>query len=263
MNLRRLIVSLSLLMILAHLPGQEVTGDTLAAPATDSLYTAADTSVVLADSLPPPDPRLLPLDTLISLALRHSPMLHAQDALITGKELAIAQQRLLWTDMVSGLGGASYGNGQILNSSSDGANIDYNLVTRSDLFYSVGVNLRLSPYKLLTQGKQRQQLEADLARSHADRRVLEQRIAEAVIDRYQDLMLAQKLRQIRAANLENHRINAAMAQRYFEAGDLAFSEYGMTLEFASKAEADVESALNDELRAYLLLKTLVGTEIER
>lgn len=205
--------------------------------------------------------QVAPLDTLIRRAYIYSPLLKSQDALIETKVITRETEAWDWTDMARVFGGASYGNGQLLNNSTDGAGTINTLATRQDVYYSVGLNLSLSPYDLLTRKRRLQGLDTEIMRSRIDRVVMEERIAEAVLLRYQDLMLAIEMQEIHQQNFQNQQINAELAEGYFEAGDISYAEYNLSLESLIKAKIDYVSALNMTERTYLLLQSIVGDEI--
>lgn len=205
--------------------------------------------------------QVAPLDTLIKRACIHSPMLQSQDALIETKIIARETEAWDWTDMGRVFGGASYGNGQLLNNSTDGAGTINTLATRQDVYYSMGVSLTLSPYDLLTRKRRLQGLDTEVVRARFDRLVIEERIAEAVMLRYQDLMLAIEMQEIRQQNFQNQQINTELAEGYFQAGDISYTEYNTALESLIKARIDYVSALNMTERTYLLLESIVGHEL--
>jgi outer membrane protein TolC len=205
--------------------------------------------------------QVAPLDTLIKRAYLYSPLLKSQDALIETQVIARQNEAWDWADMARVFGGASYGNGQLLNNSTDGAGTINTLATRQDVYYSVGINLSLSPYDLLTRKRRLQGLDTEIVRSRIDRITLEERIAEAVLLRYQDLMLAIEMQEIRQQNFQNQQINTELAEGYFEAGDISYAEYNAALESLIKARIDYVTALHMTERAYLLLKSIVGNEL--
>ncbi len=217
--------------------------------------SAVDTGIVI------PALDLAPLDTLIARALDYSPSLGGQDEVIKTKVLDRKVQRLDWLKMARAYGGTAYGNGQIVNSSTDGTSAINTLAIRQDLFYSVGVNLTISPYEWLTRNENTQMMDAEIYRARFDKMVLEDQIAEEVIARYQDLMLAVEVQRIRAINLQTHRINIEIAEKYFQTGDLPFSEYSRTLESRMQAELDFRTSQIDVKRAYLMLESIVGHDL--
>ncbi len=201
------------------------------------------------------------LDTLIERALVHSPLLKSQDAVIEGKAMSREVEALDWLDMGKVFGGVSYGTGQILSLTTDGEVPVNSLANRQSLFYNAGFNLTVSPYDLITREKRLQTIDVDILRSRYDRMVIEERIKEAVIGRYQDLLLAIETQEIRLLNLQNQRLSAELAETFFRNGDILFTEYSGAQEMRIKAELDFISARSNTERAYQLLQSLVGGDI--
>lgn len=205
--------------------------------------------------------QIAPLDTLIKRAQLHSPLLQSQDALIETKLVNREVTAFDWTDMARVFAGTSYGNGQILNNATDGGGTINTLATRQDVSYSVGFNFTLSPYDLITRKRRLQGLDTEILRAKTDRIVLEERIAESVIYRYQDLMLAIDMEKILLNSLQNQEINVELIEGYFQAGDVSYAEYNRAIESLTESRTDCAGALNTTKRAYLLLKSIVGDEL--
>lgn len=204
---------------------------------------------------------LAPLDTLISRAHEYSPLLHSQDAV---RDAAILNREIegrKWMDMTKVFGNASYGTGQYLTNISDGVGQGATLAVRQNLFYNTGITMTVSPWDLITRKRRLEVMDADIYRASFEMHMLEDKVSETVIERYQGLMLAIEVQEIALQALSNQEINAELAERYFQTGDITFEEYTRALESRNKAAKDVAIAQNDVKRAYLLLKIVVGGEL--
>jgi len=99
-------------------------------------------------------------------------------------------------------------------------------------------------------------LEVDEAKSMAE--FQEEEIRQTVIKLYQDLILKQKLLQIRSKSLGDGRVNMEMVEKEFRNGVVQISEYVRITGMTSNLEADYESAKSEFITAKQLLEDMVG-----
>lgn len=204
---------------------------------------------------------LAPLDTLISRARAYAPRLKSQDALREAAMLNREIEERRWMDIPRVFGNASYGTGSFLTNLNDGIVEVNTLAVRQNLFYNAGVTMTVSPWTLATRRRRLQVMDADIYRASFDLNVLEDKVAESVIERYQALLLAIEMQDIAFQELGNQRINAELAERYFQTGDISFAEYNNALEERYAVEVEMAMARNHVKRAYLLLKIIVGGKL--
>lgn len=204
---------------------------------------------------------LAPLDTLIKRARSYSPMVKSQGEVVTSAILARHIESRKWLDMTSIFGNASYGTGQYLTNISDGGGQGATLAVRQNLFYNTGITMTISPWDLITRRRRMAVMDADIHKARFEQMMLEDKVAETVIERYQVLLLAIEMQDIALQGFNNQEINAQLAESYFRLGDLTFEEYSRALDSRNKAKMDVAIAKNDVKRAYLLLQIVVGDEL--
>lgn len=204
---------------------------------------------------------LAPLDTLIARARLYSPMIKSQGQVVTSAVLARQIESRKWLDMTKVFGNASYGTGQYITELTDEGVSGATLAVRQNLFYNTGITMTISPWDLITRSRRMEIMDADIHKAYFEQMMLEDKVAETVIERYQVLLLSIEMQDIALQGFNNQEINAQLAESYFRSGDLTFEEYSRALDSRNKAKLDVAIAKSDVKRAYLLLQVVVGDEL--
>lgn len=205
---------------------------------------------------------IAPLDTLVMRAVAYSPLLQSQEAVVEEAVLLKEIEGRKWMDMTKVFGNTSYGNGQYLTLLSNGDGGGGNtLAIRENLFFNVGLTMTVSPWDIITLKRRMQVMDAGIYQAQFEKQVIEDRVIEAVIERYEALMLAIELQGISLEVLQNQEISAQLAQRYFELGDISFDEYARIQELKTRAKKDFVTTKSEVKQAYLLLKMIVGAEL--
>lgn len=204
---------------------------------------------------------LAPLDTLIARARLYSPMIKSQEQVVSSAVLSRQIERSKWLDMTSVYGNASYGTGQYVTELTDEGVQGATLAVRQNLFYNTGITMTISPWDLITRGRRMEIKDADIHKARFEKMMLEDKVAETVIERYQVLLLSIEMQEIALQGFNNQEINVQLAESYFRSGDLTFEEYTNALDSRNKAKLDVAIAKNDVKRAYLLLQVVVGDDL--
>ena len=83
-------------------------------------------------------------------------------------------------------------------------------------------------------------------------------IRQTVIRLYQDLILKQKLFQIRSRSLGDGRVNMEMVEKEFRNGVVPISEYVRINGMTANMEADYEKAMSEFITAKQLLEDMAG-----
>lgn len=204
---------------------------------------------------------LAPLDTLIARARLYSPMIKSQEQVVSSAVLAREIENSKWLDMTSIYGNASYGTGQYVTELTDQGVSGATLAVRQNLFYNTGITMTISPWDLITRSRRMSIMDAGIYKARFEQMMLEDKVAETVIERYQVLLLSIEMQDIALQGFNNQEINAQLAESYFRSGDLTFEEYSRALDSRNKAKLDVAIAKSDVKRAYLLLQVVVGDEL--
>jgi outer membrane protein TolC len=86
----------------------------------------------------------------------------------------------------------------------------------------------------------------------------EDEIRQTTIKLYQDLILKQKLLQIKSESLGNGRVNIQMVEKEFRNGLVPIAEYVRISSMSSNMESDYESAKSEYLVAKQILEDMAG-----
>ncbi len=204
---------------------------------------------------------LAPLDTLIARARLYSPMIKSQEQVVSSAVLARQIESRKWLDMTSIYGNASYGTGQYVTELTDEGVSGATLAVRQNLFYNTGISMTISPWDLITRSRRMEIMDADIHKAYFEQMMLEDKVAETVIERYQVLLLSIEMQDIALQGFNDQEINTQLAEGYFRLGDITFEEYTRAHDSRNKAKLDVAIAKSDVKRAYLLLQVVVGDEL--
>jgi hypothetical protein len=78
---------------------------------------------------------------------------------------------------------------------------------------------------------------------------------------YQDLLLKQKLLQIRSRSLGDGRVNLQMVEKEFRNGVVPISEYVRIVSMTENLEADYTKAMSEFITSKLMLEDMAGFEL--
>lgn len=223
-------------------------------PAVDSIQGAR---VALADSLL--GLQLAPLDTLIERAVQRAASLRGQTALIESRKAALRVEKKSWTRLIQPYAGVAFGTGTILANVDDGTATSVNLATRQQLLYNVGLNLRFTGDDWLNRRNRCEVIEYQVEQLRHERRALVAQLRERVIMRYEALLKAAEVLQVKAQQRQSHALNWELAQRYFEAGDMSYADYNGVLNDKLHAHMQFLNVKSDFQLQYRLLQELVGS----
>ena len=201
------------------------------------------------------------LDTLIKRAHKNHPEIKVFTTRANMNLQEYKMERYDWLQHISAVGNLTWGNGNVISSSSDGVD-QFGLVTdQRFLNYQTGVAIKI-PFNTFT--KQRPNLE--IKKLEMDQILLEREakmieISEEVAIRYYAYTTAVAKIEYSAANAEATELAAMHAQTYFEAGQLKLNEYTHAIGLASSAKIQYETAKGAAIEAYYLLSKIVGESI--
>ncbi len=213
-------------------------------------------TISIASSLPP-------LSVLIDSAINHNAMMKFRNLDVITKEYNIKSQNSYWIKNLGIQADARYGTfDNFSTNTSEGQNPSL-LATRStQMNYGIGAFVKLPFYDLLNRKNQMKmaRLELSQARSMVDAQRDE--IRQTVIRLFNDVLLKQRLLEIKSKNLGNARINMAMVEKQFQNRTVDIAEYARISEIAGRAEADYEAARSDYITAYMILEEITGFEFK-
>ncbi|MFQ3180604.1 MAG: outer membrane protein TolC [Polaribacter sp.] len=199
-----------------------------------------------------------PLQVVIDSAIKRSPMLSFRKHHIGVVESTLESERIYWTRNLGIQGDSRYGNLSNFATSEDGVSNTAALTTAKQFNYSIGVYLKFPVFDVLNRKNQIKlaKLEVEEAISMAE--FTKEEIRQTVIRLYQDLVLKQKLLQIRSRSLGDGRVNMEMVEKEFRNGVVPISEYVRINGMTANMEADYEKAMSEFITAKQLLEDMAG-----
>jgi outer membrane protein TolC len=173
-------------------------------------------------------------------------------------ESTLESERIYWTRNIGIQGDSRYGNLSNFSTSEDGVSNTAALTTAKQFNYSIGVYLKFPVFDVLNRKNQIKlaKLEVEEAISMAE--FTKEEIRQTVIRLYQDLLLKQKLLQIRSRSLGDGRVNMEMVEKEFRNGVVPISEYVRINGMTANMEADYEKAMSEFITAKQLLEDMSG-----
>ncbi|WP_445748069.1 TolC family protein [Polaribacter sp.] len=203
-----------------------------------------------------------PLEVVIDSALKHSAMLKFRNNHIGVTESTLASERIYWTRNFGIQADSRYGNLSNFAMNDDGATNTAALTIARQFNYSVGVYLKFPVFDALNRKNQIKlaTLEVEEAKSMAE--FTKEEIRQTVIRLYQDLILKQKLLEIRSRSLGDGRVNMEMVEKEFRNGIVPLSEYVRINGMSANLEADYEKAKSEFITAKQLLEDIAGFVFE-
>ena len=199
-----------------------------------------------------------PLEVVIDSVLKRSAMVNFRNQHIGVKESTLASERIYWSRNLGIQADTRYGNLSNFATSEDGISNTAALTTAKQFNYSVGFYLKIPIFDVINRKNQIKlaKLEVDEAKSMAE--FQKEEIRQTVIRMYQDLVLKQKLLQIRSRRLGDGRVNMQMVEKEFRNGVVPLSEYVRIVGMTENMEADYAKAMSEFITAKLLLEDMAG-----
>lgn len=199
-----------------------------------------------------------PLHVVIDSVLKRSAMVNFRNQHIGVKESTLESERIYWTRNFGIQADTRYGNLSNFATDNDGINSTAALTTARQFNYSVGVYVKFPIFDFLNRKNQLKlaRLEVDEAKSMAESQ--KEEIRQAVIRLYQDLILKQKILQIRSKSLGDARVNMEMVEKEFRNGVVPISEYVRINSMTADMEAEYEKAMSEFITVKKILEDMAG-----
>lgn len=200
--------------------------------------------------------QLVSLDSITKIALKHSPYLKYDSAMLEAKEQDMMYVKRKWQNHLSGFVNYSRGNTGFLTtgSASDAQN---NLFSG----YRYGVNLTIPLSEFTTRKFSIRKTEAELNAAEYRKEQTEMELKSRVIADYNNLLMAQKILKIKGSGKENSLVLQQLAERQFREGTTTLEEYASVSDMAVRAEVDFELAKSNFKTLYLQFENLIGVRL--
>jgi outer membrane protein TolC len=203
-----------------------------------------------------------PLQAIIDSVIKRSAMVAFRSNNVLSKEATLATERVHWSRNMGIAADTRYGNLSNFATSEDGLTNSQALTTARQFTYSVGIFLKFPLFDAINRKHQIKlaTAEVDAAKSMAESQ--KEEIRQTIIRMYQNLILKEKLLQIRSRMLGDGRVNKQMVEKEFRNGIVPLSEYVRISGMTTNMEAAYETAMSEFITAKQLLEDMAGFVFE-
>jgi outer membrane protein TolC len=200
-----------------------------------------------------------PLKVIIDSVLKHNGMVRFRKQHVEVQTSKLKSESIYWTRNLGIQADTRYGTFDNTSLSADGGTSGTYLNTNTKQWnYGVGLYLKFPVFDLLNRKNQVYLAKMELEESKSMVQFQEDEIRQTTIKLYQDLILKQKLLQIKSESLGNGRVNFQMVEKEFRNGLVPIAEYVRISGMTSNMESDYESAKSDYLVAKQILEDMAG-----
>lgn len=199
-----------------------------------------------------------PLEVIIDSVIKRSAMVNFRNYNTEVKEATLATERIHWARNLGVQVDSRYGNLNNFSSNEDGEALSQVLTTTRQFNYSVGFFLKFPLFDGINRKNQIKLAKSEVEAAKSMVAFENEQLRRVVITLYQELLLKQKLLQIRSKSLGDGRVNMQMVEKEFRNGVVPISEYvrisGMTINM----EAAYETALSEFITTKKMLEDMAG-----
>ena len=205
--------------------------------------------------------QIIPLDSIIELAVKNSPSVKFQKDLVESAQSQLEFSKKLWTNNVVGFVNYSAGNQSIVSADSQtpGSQSSSNITNG----LRMGVQINLPLYELVGRKSRIKIYKYDLNSSVDKKDESVQELKKEVIQVYYSLLYANNLLSIRSEAKESAINQYSIAEKQFRDGTIDISELSRIKTFQVNASADYEEAKRQFSTLYFQIEPLVGVPFEK
>jgi outer membrane protein TolC len=205
----------------------------------------------LKDELPP-------LENLIQIAIKNSPFLKLNDALIEKSEAQSVLARKEWHNYFSAFGNYSIGNQRFLIANPDQAGYQSNFLNG----YRAGINISMPLSVVTTRGARIRAADAEVKATEFQRQQSELDLKNRVVEEYYELMAASNVLKIKSLAKENAELQNEIGEKKFSEGGMSLEEYTNLGRTVTNALVDYEMAKTNFNVRYKKFEQLLGVSME-
>lgn len=202
--------------------------------------------------------KIPPLDTLIAIALRNSPTLKMQEALIRKNTYLIKSEKSRWTDALATDITAGFGNQSLLVQQPTG---DVNTFNNFNNGYRVGATLRISMYDLFGRKNEVGMAISEYEESRYKKDMLAREIISEITSMYYILIASRNILQIKSDTKHATALNRNMAEKEFNEANIHVAELSRIIEISSKAATEYEVAKQELYKNIRIMENMVGVKL--
>jgi outer membrane protein TolC len=205
--------------------------------------------------------QLIPLDSIIEIAVKHSPSVKFQTNLIQSAKSQLEFSKRLWTNNIVGFVNYSTGNQSIVTADSQNAGtLAASNITSG---YRMGVQLNLPLYELVGRKSRINIYKYELNSTVNKKDESIQELKKEVIQVYYSLLYYNNLLTIRSEAKQSTINQYLLAQKQFQDGIIDIAELSRLKTIEVNARADYEEAKRQFSTLYFQVEPLVGVSIQQ
>jgi len=205
--------------------------------------------------------QLLPLDSILEIAVKHSPSVKFQEDLIGSAKAQLEFTKRLWTNNIVGFVNYSGGNQSIVSADSQSPGTLSSSNVTSGVRAGIQINLPL--YEIVGRKSRLKIYKYELNSTIDKRAETEQAIRQNVIQFYYNLLYASDVMAIRNEARQSTINQSLIAQQEFKDGIIQVSELSRLKTIEINARADYEEAKRQFSTMYSQIETIIGVPVQQ
>ena len=219
-------------------------------PEKKAVITTSDSSLDL-------EQQLLPLEEILEIAVKNSPYINYDLALIERQKNSLIVTKREWHRVLSAQAFYSWGN-QALNYGTSNGGYSYNILNG----YRYGFNLNIPLSEFTTRKAKVNMDKAELDAAKYKREQTEMMLRRQVIEEYNHLLAAQKLLKIKTEGNENARITYEMTEKKFREGNIQLDDMTRANDALVAAQTAQVMSVTEYKIMLLSFEELIGVKLD-
>ncbi len=202
--------------------------------------------------------QMLPLDTLLEIAVANSPAMHFEDASIEKARQHMRYNRYTFLNGVSGFYNYTAGD-QITLIQNTGS--DPTLSNAFGIGTRYGINLTVPLSEVVARPNKMKQLKAEITMAKHKRNDIAIEVKRQVISDYFNMISAQRILNIRIQDAESARLTVEIANVEMKRGKIHPQELSRLKNLHAIAETNLEMSKKEFMTFYYQLETMMGVRL--
>lgn len=204
--------------------------------------------------------QLLPIDSIVMIAIRNNPGVKMQEALVRSGEEQVKYSKSEWLRNISLNFNNSYGNSTFFYTTNETP--DQLQTQNLNTGYRAGININIPLYEFFGRQHRVNVYRNELQAKDEQRKNMEMELARRVIYEYNYTLASHRMMLISSENLQAALMHQEMADKEFHEGVISVGESARITEFAAKAKMEFETAKREFFQWYMQLETLLGVRMD-
>ncbi|TYA78483.1 TolC family protein [Seonamhaeicola marinus] len=200
-----------------------------------------------------------PLHVVMDSVLKRNPLVRFRSQDIDLKKEALKSEKIDWTKNFGVQATTVYGNFNNFSTNEDASSVTSAFATTSKQFnYQFGAYFKIPVLDVINRNKRIKFKKIQVSEAETMLAHEQSLVRQAVIEKYEDLILKQRLLKLKAENLGNGKVNMQMVEKEFRNGLVPVAEYVRLSDMTMRIESDYELALSKFLVAKKVLEDMAG-----